>query len=71
MFVFNSLSKKENKKKWVGGTTNYVNVEKEDYKSDSPEFMIFCHVRLHLWGRVFRRFPVLRGLAFVDDGNMI
>jgi hypothetical protein len=31
----------------------------------------FCHVTLHLWGCVFRMFPDLRGLAFVDDGNLI
>ena len=26
---------------------------------------------LHLWGRIFKRFPVLRGLAYADDGNII
>jgi hypothetical protein len=40
-------------------------------QGDSPEFMVFCHVTLHLWGRVFKMFPDLRGLAFVDDGNII
>ena len=40
-------------------------------QGDPPEFMVFCHVTLHLWGRVFKMFPDLRGLAFADDGNII
>ena len=33
--------------------------------------LVFCHVTLHLWGRIFKRFPDLRGLSFADDGNII
>ena len=53
------------------GATNYVKYKTGGLQGDSPVFMIFCHVTLHLWGRVFRMFPALRGLAFADDGNII
>jgi hypothetical protein len=33
--------------------------------------MIFCLVTLHLWGRIFGKFPVIKGLAYADDGNVI
>ena len=45
------------------GATNYVKGKTGGLQGDSPEFMVFCHVTLHLWGRVFRMFPALRGLA--------
>ena len=32
---------------------------------------MFCHVTLHLWGRVFKMFPDLRGLVFTGDGNKL
>jgi hypothetical protein len=32
---------------------------------------VFCLVTLHLWGRIFKNFPELRGLAYADDGNII
>ena len=53
------------------GATNYVKCKTGGLQGDSPEFMVFCHVTLHLWGRVFKMFPALRGLAFADDGNII
>ena len=42
-----------------------------DKKLYPPEFMVFCLVTLHLWGCIFKKFPDLRGLVFVDDGNII
>jgi hypothetical protein len=33
--------------------------------------MIFCLVTLHLWGRIFGKFPEIKGLAYADDGNVI
>ena len=53
------------------GSPNYVKCKTGGLQGDSPEFMVFCHVTLHLWGRVFKMFPALRGLAFADDGNII
>jgi hypothetical protein len=53
------------------GATNYVKCKTGGLQGDSPEFMVFCHVTRHLWRRVFKMFPALRGLAFVDDGNII
>ena len=53
------------------GATNYVKCKTGGIQGDPPEFMVFCHVTLHLWGRVFKMFPDLRGLAFADDGNII
>jgi hypothetical protein len=35
------------------------------------EFTVFGLVTLHLWGRIFKKFPDLRGLAYADDGNII
>jgi hypothetical protein len=33
------------------GVTNYVKCKRGGLQGDPPEFMIFCHVTLHLWGR--------------------
>ena len=33
--------------------------------------MVFCLVTLHLWGRIFGKFPEIKGLAYADDGNII
>ena len=33
--------------------------------------MVFCLVTLHLWGRIFGKFPDTKGLAYADDGNII
>jgi hypothetical protein len=33
--------------------------------------MVYCFVTLHLWGRIFKLFPELRGLAYADDGTII
>jgi hypothetical protein len=33
--------------------------------------MVYCLVTLHLWGRIFKLFPELRGLAYADDGTTI
>ena len=32
------------------GATNYVKCKTGGLQGDSPEFMVFCHVTLHLWG---------------------
>ena len=50
--------------------TNYVKCKTGGLQCDPPEFMGFCHVTLHLWGRVFKMFPDLRGLVFVDADNI-
>jgi hypothetical protein len=52
------------------GDTNYVKCKTGGLQGDPPEFMVFYHVTLHLWGRVFKIFPDLRVLSFVDDGNI-
>jgi hypothetical protein len=33
--------------------------------------MVYGIVTLHLWGRIFKMFPELRGLACADDGTTI
>jgi hypothetical protein len=33
--------------------------------------ILHCLVSLHLWGRIFKLFPELRGLAYADDGTII
>ena len=33
--------------------------------------MVYCIVTLHLWGRIFKMFPELRGLAYADDETTI
>ena len=33
--------------------------------------MVFCLVTLHHWGRIFKMFPELEGLAYANDGNII
>jgi hypothetical protein len=43
------------------GATNYVKCKTGGLQGDPPEYMMFCHVTLHLWGCVFKMFPVLRG----------
>jgi hypothetical protein len=53
------------------GTTNYVKCKTGGLHGDSPEFMVVCHVTLHLWECVFKMFPDLRGLTFDDDCNII
>ena len=53
------------------GATNYLKCKTGGLQGDPPEFMVFCLVTLHLWGRIFKMFPVLRGLAYADDGNTI
>ena len=40
-------------------------------EGDGPEFMVFCLVTLHLWGRIFGKFLDTKGLAYADDGNII
>ncbi len=40
-------------------------------QGDPPEFMVYCLVPLHLWGRIFKMFPELRGLTYADDGTTI
>ena len=56
------------------GATNYVKCRTGGTLSppvQSPEFMVFCLVTLHLWGRIFQKFPELKGLAYADDGSII
>ncbi len=36
-----------------------------------PEFIVSWLVTLHLWVRIFKKFPDLRVLAYVDDDNII
>jgi hypothetical protein len=33
--------------------------------------MVYSLVTLHLWGRIFKMFPELRGLSYSDDGTTI
>jgi hypothetical protein len=33
--------------------------------------MVYCLVTLHIWGRIFKMFPELRGLAYADDATII
>ncbi len=53
------------------GSTNYVRFRTGGLQGDYPEFMIFCLVTLHLWGRIFWKFPEIKGLSYADDGNII
>ena len=32
--------------------------------------MVFCLVTLHLWGRIFGKFPEIKGLAYADNGSI-
>jgi hypothetical protein len=53
------------------GATNYLKLKTGGLQGDCPEFMVFCHVTLHLWGILFRKYPELRGLAYADDENTV
>ena len=53
------------------GATNYLKCKTGGLQGDPPEFMVFCLVTLHLWGRFFKMFPELQGLAYAHDGNTI
>jgi hypothetical protein len=53
------------------GATNYLKLKTGGLQGDPPEFMVFCIVTLHLWGRIFKMFPELRGLAYADDETTI
>ena len=53
------------------GATSYIKCRTGGLQGDSPEFMVFCLVMLHLWGRIFGKFPDPKGLAYADDGNII
>jgi hypothetical protein len=33
--------------------------------------MVYCLVTLHIWGRIFKSFPELRGLPYADDATII
>jgi hypothetical protein len=33
--------------------------------------MVYCLVTLHIWGRIFKMFPELRGLTYTDDATII
>ena len=41
------------------GATNYMKCKTGGLQGDPPEFMVFCLVTLHLWGRIFKMFPEL------------
>jgi hypothetical protein len=53
------------------GTTNYLKLKTGRLQGDPPEFMVYCLVTLHLWGRIFKLFPELRGLTYAYDGTTI
>ena len=53
------------------GATNYLKLKTGGLQGDPPEFMVYCLVTLHIWGRIFKMFPELRGLAYADDGTTI
>jgi hypothetical protein len=53
------------------GATNYLKHKTEGLQGDPPEFMAYCIFTLHLWGRIFKSFPELRGLAYADDETTI
>jgi hypothetical protein len=42
------------------GATHYVRCRTGGLQGDCPEFMIFCLVTLHLWGRIFGKFPEIK-----------
>jgi hypothetical protein len=44
------------------GATNYVRCRTGGPQGDCPEFMVFCLVTLHLWGRTFGKFPEIKDL---------
>ncbi len=51
------------------GTTNYLKLITGGLQGDYPEFMVFCHVTLHLWGHLLKMFPELRGLGYAEPPN--
>jgi hypothetical protein len=53
------------------GATNYLKLKTGGLQGDPPEFMVYCLVTLHLWGRIFKLFPEIRGLPYADDGTII
>ena len=53
------------------GATNYLKLKTGGLQGDPPEFMVFCIVTLHLWGRLFKMFPELRVLTYADDETTI
>ena len=53
------------------GVTNYLKLKTGGLQGDPSEFMVFCIVTLHLWGRIFQMFPELRGLTYTDDATTI
>jgi hypothetical protein len=53
------------------GATNYLKLRTGALQGDPPEFMVYCLVTLHIWGRIFKMFPALRGLAYADDATTI
>jgi hypothetical protein len=53
------------------GATNYLKLRTGGLQDDPPEFMVYCRVTLHIWGRIFKMFPELRDLAYADDATII
>ncbi len=53
------------------GTTNFLKLRTGGLQGDPPEFMVHFLVTLHIWGRIFKMFPELRVLAYVDDVTII
>ena len=49
------------------GVTNYIKCGTGGLQGDSPEFMVFFLVTVHLWGRIFGKFPVTKGLVYPED----
>jgi hypothetical protein len=53
------------------GATNYLKLRTGGLQGDPPEFMVYYLVTLHIWGRIFKMFPELRGLAYSDEATII
>jgi hypothetical protein len=53
------------------GATNYLKLRTGGLQDDPPEFMVYCLVTLHIWGRIFKMFPELRVLVYADDATII
>jgi hypothetical protein len=53
------------------GVTNDLKLKTGGLQGDPSEFMVFCILTRHLWGRIFKMFPELRDLAYGDDETTI
>ncbi len=53
------------------GDTNYLKLRIGGLQGDPPEFMVYFLVTVHIWWRIFKMFPELRDLVYVDDTTII